>query len=166
MMLPRSHSGIGATNDQIAPSQYTGPVGGYACNAAGGYTLVTPKGYMTPQCMTPDQLAQANASYDAAPTVVGVVTSGDPIMVLAPNTAPTSIPSSPIPATIITAPPAQNAVAGSALGPANNALVNSGVPVMQTASGDLMLGSVDLSTLPTWAYVSAGLVVALLLFRK
>lgn len=83
MSYRRTSRGMGA-NAQLPATQYTGPVGGYACNEAGGYHLVTPKGYMTPQCMTAADLAAANASYDATPT--GVLPTG-PIG-LQPNTSP------------------------------------------------------------------------------
>lgn len=78
-MSYRRTNGLGALDAQIVPSQYTGPVGGFACNVAGGYSLVTPKGYMSAQCMTPDQLAQANAAFDAAPA---------PVTYVAPISAP------------------------------------------------------------------------------
>ena len=78
---------------------------GATCNTAGGYTLVTPKGYMTPQCMTAAQLTAANAQYDSAaaqpaiavnsdplpiPTGPGVVVQGTPITSFAPATQSTA----------------------------------------------------------------------------
>lgn len=88
-MSYRRTNGLGALDAQIVPSQYTGPVGGFACNVAGGYSLVTPKGYMSAQCMTPDQLAQANAAFDAAPApVTYVAPSSGPAAAVPAQTSP------------------------------------------------------------------------------
>lgn len=140
--------GVGATNDQIAVTQYTGPVGGYACNTAGGYSLVTPKGYMTPQCMTPAQLTQANASYDSAASapVQNVATQ--------PNTG-----------TIVGTTPGQPA--NGAGGTDTSTAGVSNAPVLTNSNGDVMIGGVDATQFVenNWMWLAGG-VAALLLLKE
>lgn len=52
-------------NAQLQPSVYTGPIGGFSCNTAGGYKLVKPSCWMTQQCMTDADLAAAEAACNA-----------------------------------------------------------------------------------------------------
>lgn len=135
--------GVGATNDQIAVTQYTGPVGGYACNSAGGYSLVTPKGYMTPQCMTSAQLVQANASYDATAS-----TSVQNVAVQ-PNTG-----------TAVGTTPGQPAG-----GTGTSTAGVSNAPVLTNSNGDVMIGGVDATQFVenNWMWLAGGVVALLLL---
>lgn len=96
VMIPSTYDPVGTPivmnpapgqNLQIVPTQYTGPQGGYGCNTAGGYTLRRPPCWLTDQCMTDSDYAAATAACAGAV----VLTANDPI-ILAPNTAPSSIP--------------------------------------------------------------------------
>jgi hypothetical protein len=72
----------------LAPAtQYVGPVGGFACNAAGGYSLQKPSCYQTSQCMTAAGFAAAQLACAAGPAPPPPIPYFTP---LAPNTAPGS----------------------------------------------------------------------------
>lgn len=52
-------------NAQIPASQYTGPVGGFSCNTAGGYSLRKPSCSQVSICMTDGDFAAAEAACSA-----------------------------------------------------------------------------------------------------
>lgn len=135
--------GLGAANDQIAMSTYTGPVGGFACNTAGGYSLVMPSCYSAAVCMTPSQLAQANAQCSAAPAQTAVYVSNDPAgppPVQQPTPAPTP---TPIPNTT-PLPPS---------------------PTLVNANGDIVIGTFDATQFVEtyWMWLAGGVAAILLL---
>jgi len=160
-------------NLQVTSTQYTGPVGGYSCNTAGGYSIRRPSCWLTDQCMSDSEYAAAQAACNGA-----VVSSANDPILLPPDTAPLSsgqllylnpasigvTPSDDVLPISYTAPStsaAQTSVANSSLGPVNNALANSS----QSVSNALLSSNFDFSSIPTWGWVAAA-GAAFMLMRK
>lgn len=75
LMRGRGLRATGMGNDQIPVSQYTGPVGGFSCNTAGGYALRKPSCSQVSICMTDGDFAAAEAACNAPVQPAPVITS-------------------------------------------------------------------------------------------